>query len=140
MTANPRRAAIVVAVFAVGLLGLAACSDDTRDKISDAAESVQEDIESASEEARARAAAEAFRAAIKAEDLDDAAGGAREVALLEESSGDLPGDPVAEGIADANGDGIDDDGFVEFVVGDAVACVTLPESGDDIDVTDGRCA
>jgi hypothetical protein len=28
---------------------------------------------------------------------------------------------------------------VEFVIGDGTACVTLPETGDDIDVTGGTC-
>lgn len=130
---------MVVLAIALALLG-AACSDDTRDKIGDAAESVQEDVESATDEARARSAAEAFRVSIKAADLDDAAGGAREVAMLQQSGEDLPGDPIAQGIVDGDGDGVDDDGFVEFVVGDAVTCVTLPVTGDDIDVSGGRCA
>ena len=134
------RSLITVLIAALAVLGLSACSDDTRDKIGDAAGEVQEDVESATEGARARAAAEAFRASIKADDLDDAAGGARELALLQESSEDLPGDPVADGIVDGDGDGIDDDGFVEFVVGDATACVTLPVTGDDIEVSGGRCA
>lgn len=130
---------VLLAVLAA-TLAASACSDDTRDKIGDAAESVQEDVESATEEARARAAAEAFRASIKADDIDDARGGAREIALLQESAEDLPGDSVAQGIVDGDGDGVDDDGFVEFRVGDAVVCVTLPATGDDIDVTDGACA
>ena len=130
-------------VVAIGVMlgaALIGCSEDTRDKLGDAAESAREDIESASDTVAARAAAESFRAAIKADDLDDTRGGARELALLQDKAGDLPGDPVAEGIADADGDGVDDDGWVEFVVGDAVACVTLPVTGDDIDVTEGRCA
>jgi hypothetical protein len=130
----------VVVIGALLGAALVACSDETRDRIGDAADSAREDIESAGNTVGARAAAESFRAAIKADDLDDARGGARELALLQDKADALPGDPVAEGITDADGDGIDDDGRVEFVVGDAVACVTLPASGDDIDVTDGRCA
>jgi hypothetical protein len=117
-----------------------ACSDEARDKIGDAAESVREDVESTADDARARAAAEAFRALIKADDLDDARGGAREFVMLQSNAEDLPGDPVAEGIVDADGDGKDDDGLVEFVVGDGTACARLPETGDDIDVTGGACA
>jgi hypothetical protein len=129
---------IVLAVLAATLV-VSACSDDARDKIGDAANSVREDVESKSEEVRARTAAEAFRASIKADDLNDARGGARELALLHESAEDLPGDSVAGGIDDGDGDGVDDDGFVEFVVGDAAVCVTLPATGDDIDVSGGRC-
>lgn len=129
----------IVTVSVLVVLVVSACSDDTRDKIGDAAESAREDVESAVDDARARAAAEAFRAAIKADDLDDARGGAREVATLQANARDLPGDPAAEEIVDADGDGTDDDGFVEFVVGDGTACVTLPATGDDIDVTGGAC-
>jgi len=36
-------------------------------------------------------------------------------------------------------DGRDDDGYVQATVGDENACITLPESGDDIDVSGGAC-
>jgi hypothetical protein len=134
------RTALVVLAIGATSLAATACSDDTRDRIGDAARSAREDVESVTDEASARVAAEAFRGSIKAADLDDARGGAREVALLQEKARDLPGDPVAEGIADGDGDGVDDDGLVEFVVGDGVACVTLPASGDAIEVTGGRCS
>ena len=134
------RIGVLVLLVGAGSFVATACADDTRDKLGDAAQSAREDIESATDDVGARAAAEAFRGSIKAADLDDARGGAREMALLQEKSQDLPGDPVTEGIADADGDGIDDDGLVEFVVGGAAACVTLPATGDDIDVTDGRCS
>jgi hypothetical protein len=137
--AGTKHAQGIIAASALVLVLVTACSDDTREKIGEAAGGVREDVESATDDARARAAAEAFRAAVKADDLDDAQGGAREVAMLQANAEDLPGDPAAEGIVDADGDGADDDGLVEFVIGDGTACVTLPETGDDIDVTGGTC-
>jgi hypothetical protein len=125
----------LAALAVVGLLaGGAACDDDTRDKAKEAVESAKEKVG----EAGARAAAEAFRASLKAQD-DDVPGGVRNVDVLREAAKDLPGDPAITGIDDADGDGRDDDGYVQAKVGDETACVTVPESGDDIDVSGGAC-
>jgi len=99
-----------------------------------------DEAEEAAEQTGARASAEAFRASLKAQDTDDETGGVRNVVALNEAADDLPGDVDVVGIGDSNGDGIDDDGFVEIQVGDEFACVTLPESGDEIDVNGGRCS
>ena len=70
---------------------------------------------------------------------DDATGGVRNVEALREAAEDLPGDPEITRIADSDGDGRDDDGYVQAKVGDENAYVTLPESGNDIDVSGGAC-
>lgn len=125
----------LLALAVVGLMAGGACDDDTRDK----AEEAVEDVKEKAGEAGARASAESFRAALKAQDTDDASGGVRNIEALESAAQDLPGDPEFVGIADADGDGRDDDGYVQANVGDESACVTLPESGDDIEVSGGAC-
>jgi hypothetical protein len=99
-----------------------------------------DDAEETAQKVGARAAAEGFRISIKAQDTDDATGGVRNVEALQEAADDLPGDPDVLGIGDGDGDRIDDDGFVELKVDDEYACVTLPESGNEVDVTSGRCS
>ena len=98
-----------------------------------------DDVEEQANDATARAGAEAFRVSIKAQDTDDDSGGVRSVEALQAAAEDVPGDPDITGIEDSDGDGIDDDGFVEVHVGDQVACVQLPESGDEVDVTGEAC-
>ena len=124
----------LVALGIVGLVAVGACDDDTRDKAEETAESIKEKAG----EAGARAAAEAFRASLKAQN-DDVPGGVRNVEVLREAAKDLPGDPEITGIDDSDGDGRDDDGHVQAKVGDENACITVPETGDDIDVTGGAC-
>jgi hypothetical protein len=125
----------LVALVAVGLLVGSACDDDTRDK----AEKTVDEAKEKAGEAGARASAEAFRTSLKAQDIEDANGGVRSVEALRSAAEDLPGDPDITGIADADGDGRDDDGYVQAKVGHESACVTLPVSGDDIDVSGGAC-
>jgi hypothetical protein len=125
----------LLALAVVGLLVGSACDDETRDK----AEEAVEDAKDKAGEAGARASAEAFRVSLKAQDTDDASGGVRNVEALRSAAEDLPGDPDIIGITDADGDGRDDDGYVQADVGDESACVTLPETGDDIDVSGGAC-
>jgi len=91
------------------------------------------------ERAGARASAEAFRVSLEAQDTTDETGGVRSVRALLEATDDLPGDPNVVGLRDDDGDGIDDDGFVEVRVDDQYACITLPAAGDDVDVDGGRC-
>jgi hypothetical protein len=125
----------LLALAVVGLLVGGACDDETEDKAEEAVEGAKEKAG----EAGARASAEAFRVSLKAQDTDDASGGVRNVEALRSAAEDLPGDPDITGIADADGDGRDDDGYVQADVGDESACVTLPETGDDIDVSGGAC-
>ena len=125
----------LMALAVVGLIAGGACDDDTRDKAKETVESAKDKVG----EAGARAAAEAYRASLKAHDTDDASGGVRNVEALRVVVKDLPGDPEITGIDDADRDGRDDDGYVQATVGDKNACITLPETGDDIDVSGGAC-
>jgi len=129
-------AALVAAVF-VFALG-AGCSDDDGDDLGDTVTSLREEAEDEVGEAGARGVAETYRGAIKADDQANE-DGARSVDVLEENAADLPGDAEVNGIEDGDGDGLDDDGQVEVVVGGKTACVTLPEQGTEVDVTDGEC-
>jgi hypothetical protein len=114
----------VLVVFAVMSLLAAACDD----------------AEQTAKQTGARASAEAFRVSVKAQDTEGDPGGIRNVQALREAADDLPGGVDVLGIDDGDGDGIDDDGFVEVKVDNEFACVTLPESGDDVDVSGGRCS
>lgn len=133
------RAPVALVATAVLALSTAACDEETRDKAGDAVESAREDVEESLDEAGARGAAESFRVSLKAQETDDDAGGVRAVDALNEAADDIPGDPEILGIADGDGDGADDDGLVEIRVGEELACVRLPTSGNEIDVTGGAC-
>ena len=137
MSKVPMRILLLLALTALGL-GLGACSEDDRNDAEKTVDSVRDEAEDEVGEAGARAAGEAYRAALKADDGGDA-DGLRSIAVLEENSQDLPGDPEVAGIDDGDGDGQDDDGKVELKVSDKSACVTVPETGEDVDVTDGAC-
>ena len=123
-------------VLILGSAGLAtACGSSSA---SETVDSVKDEAADEVGEAGARAAGEAFRVSLKGDDaVNDE--GVRAVSVLKDNSNDLPGDPVVSGIEDKDGDGLDDDGKVEVSVSDKVACVTLPETGTEIDVTDGNC-
>jgi hypothetical protein len=99
-----------------------------------------DEAEEKAKEVGARASAEGLRASLKAQDTDDVTGGVRSVKALNEAADDLPDQAEVVGIADGDGDGVDDDGLVEVKVDQEFACVTVPESGDDIDVSGGRCS
>jgi hypothetical protein len=114
----------VLVVFAVMSLLAVACDE----------------AEQTAKQTGARASAEAFRVSVKAQDTEGVPGGVRNVQVLREAADDLPGGPDVLGIDDGDGDGIDDDGFVEVRVDDEFACVALPESGDNVDVSGGRCS
>jgi hypothetical protein len=117
---------------------LVACSDETEDKVRDAAESVREDAENVAGRGAARVLAEELRAGLKAKDLPSGQT-ERDVAVLNAVVRDLPGDPDITGIEDGDGDGKDDDGKVEAHVGDQAACLTISEDGKDTDVENGAC-
>jgi hypothetical protein len=101
----------------IGVLFAGACNDDDNANLRERAEDV-------AGSAGARAAAEVMRGALEAQDLDNGKT-LRDVGVLRENAGDVPGDPTVEGIVDANGDGKDDDGKVELRVGDQAACVIV---------------
>ena len=130
----------------LGLATLAGCSDEDRDEIADqaedaageAADRAEDAAGEAAEEVRdagARVQAEAMRGAINGQDLAPGET-VRSVSVLQEAADGLPGEPTVEGIADANNDGFDDDGQVVVRVDQERSCLTLPASGDDIDVGD----
>lgn len=144
------RSRLLAPAFALALLlGASACSDDTNDKVSDAADSVGSDVSDAAGDIRedaedgagavgARTQAEALRASLKGNDTADAEG-VRSVAAINEAATDLPGDVEVTGVDDADGDGLDDDGRVQVDQGDQSACVILPAEGEDTTVENGAC-
>lgn len=129
MTPMKQIAAIAfAATLSLGLVATA-CSDDTQDA-----------VDTAVDQTSALGIARAWQASLVGnETADTDPAGVRSVAVLEQSSEDLPGDPTIVGIDDADGDGADDDGTVQVDVEDQSACLTLPESGNDIDVEGGAC-
>ncbi len=144
------RSRLLAPAFALTLLlGASACSDDTNDKVSDAADSVGSDVSDAAGDIRedaedgagavgARTQAEALRASLKGNDTADAEG-VRSVAAINEAATDLPGDVEVTGVDDADGDGLDDDGRVQVDQGDQSGCVILPAEGEDTTVENGAC-
>lgn len=109
---------------------LGACGDADSDDPDDSAAEVVES-------AMARGLAEALRAVMVIDDLDEDQH-RRDVEVIEESIADLPVDPEIRGVLDSDGDGRDDDGKVEVEVEAEVACVTIAEDGE-VDVTGGAC-
>jgi hypothetical protein len=118
------------------LFGFAACGD-SKDDVDDAVDSAREKAEDVAGAVTARTAAEAVRAALQAEDLAPNQT-VRDVTVLQEAVKDIPGDPKVTGIDDADGDGKDDDGKVQVVVGDQTACVAVEDNGD-ISVSSDSC-
>lgn len=136
---------LVLGLFSV----VTACSDNTKEKASDAAQSAGEDVKTQASKVKdnaaaavdytaARAAAEALRASLKGNDTADKKG-IRSVDAIDQAGSDLPGDPDITGVDDGNGDGLDDDGKVQVAVDDAKVCVTLPAEGENTTVADGAC-
>jgi hypothetical protein len=136
----------IAAVLAVAPATLLGCSDDTKDKVRSAAESAKEDagnaIDSAKEnagsvvdKAGAQGAAEYVRGRVKVAGTDDP----RSIDTLQGYVDDLPDQAKVSGLDDGDGDGLDDDGKIQFTVGDTSACLTLPESGNDTKVAEGAC-
>jgi len=157
----------LVALAAVLVLVAPACSDETKDKASDAAQSAKDDaaktassmketassaVESGKETASsavengkdavggatARATAEALRASLKA-DKGARENGLRSIDAINSAVDRLPGDPDVSGITDSDNDGFDDDGKVQITVGDQEACLVLPETGNDSTVEGNAC-
>jgi len=134
-----RRTAVALLFASLLVLPFAtACSSDTTDDAKETVESAKDDAAEAADDATARGQAEALRASLKGNETADDEG-ARSVSVLRQAADDLPGDPDVSGIDDGDGDGLDDDGKVQITVDDSSACVSLPETGEDIDVTDGDC-
>jgi len=118
------------------LFGIAACGD-SKDDAQDAVDSAREQAENAAGAAGARAAAEAMRGVLQAKHLE-ANQTVRDVVVLQAAADDVPGSPTVTGIEDQDGDGKDDDGKVQFAVGDQVACVSVQDNGE-ISVSSDSC-
>lgn len=127
----------VVGLLAAALmvLGASACGDDDEPDVGEG--DIDERAEDVVESAGARAVAETLRGALVAEDLDQGEH-ARDVAVIEEAVGDLPGEPEVAGVEDGDGDGQDDDGNVEVRVDGESACVSISPNGE-VDSTGGAC-
>lgn len=144
-TARRGRRWTVVAVMAAGAMLLGGCGDDDDDgdgSVMDDAqrslESVVTEVQDVVDDAGARVAAEAFQVAVETDDQAEE-DGAASVAVIEENIGDLPGSPDVAGIADGDGDGVDDDGMIAFVIGDDETCVELAADAAEVTVLDGPC-
>lgn len=131
-----------LALLAAGLLALAplatACSSETADKAKDTVDSAADDAATAADKTQARTTAEALRTSLKANATADEEG-IRSVTAINEAAEDLPGDPEITGIDDTDGDGLDDDGKVQVSFDEEQACLTLPEEGEDTEVTSEAC-
>jgi hypothetical protein len=112
----------ILAVAIAACVCVAACSSSAKQTLN---------------QAGARAAAETARAVLKSQNLKQGET-VRSVSVLKAAADKVPGSPDVTGITDANGDGKDDDGKVEFTVGDQHACLTAHDNGS-VDVTDGTC-
>jgi hypothetical protein len=127
----------VLAVAALMVGGMVGCGDDdsgrTEPRGDDPDDNVGEQVESMT----ARGVAEALRVVMEADDLGPDQN-QRDIDVIQESVDDLPGRPDVTGIEDEDGDGRDDDGFVDVHVNDEVACLSIATNGD-IDVTGGAC-
>ena len=135
-----RRTILTNITIALVLTGaaLSGCSSETADKAGDAAESAKDDAAQVADDASARVQAEALRASLKGNDTANEEG-IRSVKAVQEAADDLAGDPDVSGIEDGNGDGLDDDGKIQVTVDESSACLSLPESGENTEVTDGAC-
>jgi hypothetical protein len=131
-------ASLLSTALLLGGLGAMACSDEARDEAEQRVDDLQEDVEDAAGTSTARLTAEALRGVLVAGDSSDS-GGMRSMTTLQDAIDDLPGDPTIVGVEDGDGDGQDDDGRVEVQSGDQAACITLPETGTDIDVSSDAC-
>jgi hypothetical protein len=120
------------AAVVIALLAAMGCSGDDDDSGNDPDDDLGEQAASA----EARAVAEALRAVILADGSDGAE--RREVESLQENVDDLPGEPDISGIADDDGDGLDDDGNLVITVDDEVACLKVADDGD-VNVNGGSC-
>ncbi|MCU1352549.1 MAG: hypothetical protein JWM05_1758 [Acidimicrobiales bacterium] len=133
-----RSAPLSALVLTVALVLGGGCSKTTRDKAKDAAKSAEQDATAAVDQAKARAVAEAIRLGLKTNKTAKAKG-LRSVVAIKEVVDNLPGNPTITGILDANGDGLDDDGKVQVEENAKFACLTLPATGTDTTVNNGRC-
>jgi len=130
-----RKWTVIVCATAALFVG-AACDDDTQDAV-DSARSTVTDLQDKAGEAGARGVAEAYRAALKAEGANNSKNLCNE-STLQSAADNLPGDPDVE-IIDDDDDGADNACFVQVTVSDQSACVEVPTSGDNVDVSGGTC-
>lgn len=128
----------ITIAFVLTGAALSGCSSETADKAGDAAESAKDDAAQVADDASARGQAEALRASLKGNDTANEEG-IRSVKAIQQAADDLAGDPDVSGIDDGDDDGLDDDGKVQVTVDESSACLSLPESGENTEVTDDAC-
>jgi hypothetical protein len=128
----------MLALLGVVAILVAGCSEETKDKAGDVGKSLEEDAKDNVGKGAALLVAETFRTSLKTNQaaMEE---GLRSMAALEEVRQDMPGDPDISEIKDDNGDGLDDDGKVLIKSSDKMACVIVPETGDDTEVKEGAC-
>jgi hypothetical protein len=133
------RPARLALCFGALLVVLAGCSDDDDDgDVSDTLEDIGSEIDQEIDEASASGMAEAFVALIENDDRA-ADAGVRDMTVISENLDDMPGEPEVTGVEDSDGDGLDDDGYLTFVVDDEQQCVELAAEGTDAETLDGAC-
>ena len=128
-----RLAIAALAVVSTATFG-AGCSKSTTDAAKKTAENAANDIKRGT----AVGIADVLRTAIKHE-ASDKHKSPRSLTVIDAAIHDIPGTPDVIGVADANHDGLDDDGKVEVKVGNQYACLTIPQQGDAYDTKGGRC-
>ena len=128
----------MLALAGVAVLMLAGCSEETKDKAGEVGESIKEDAKDNVGKGAAYVVAESFRSSLKANNaaMEE---GLRSMAALEEVKEDLPGDPDISEIKDDDGDGLDDDGKVLITASDKMACVIIPDTGENTEIKEGAC-
>jgi hypothetical protein len=133
MTVNPKTRSVCFVLAIMSAAWLSGCGDDSSaaDKARDAAGQV----DSAVDAGLARGQAEILRQ--RAKDFVRQGESVASMSVLQEAARDLPSNPTVTGLADANGDGLDDDGKLEITIDKSHACVMI--TGTDIDVTSTRC-
>lgn len=114
-----------------------ACSDKTNEQLKSAGTQLASDASGAASAGGARGMAETYRGLVKTkangQDL-------RSMTVLNDAKSGLPSSNVAvSGLNDANGDGKDDDGYVQFSLDNRSSCVQLPATGDNTEVTNEAC-
>jgi hypothetical protein len=133
-----RRAVLATAATVFLCAGVAlGCSDKTNEDLRSAGSQFLTDASGAANATGVRGAAESFRGLVKAKASGQEL---RSMTVVNEAASNIPSTVTVSGITDADGDGKDDDGFVQFTLDGRSACVVLPATGDNTEVTNDACS